>query len=444
MFCKFCGSEMPEACTVCPECGKAVKNGEGWKIAVVALCAVILGAALVVAVLLGAGKIGGKKDEPAKEPTVATEPTEAPVQKSNYEVDDEKAKAKADEVVAVVGEQKLTNSELQLHYRSVVYSFLDTYYYYLSAVGLDTTLPLGEQTCGMDQTKTWEQYFLDQALENWKSYAVLVEMANAEGFTQSEEDKAYLEKLPTKIAEEATSYGYESVAAMLADQGGPGATEAGFISYRTVMYKAMQYFDVKYKGMTPTDEEINAYFEEHKDEFEASGITKESGKVANVRHILIKAEASSTDENGNAVYSEEDWAKCLEEAEKVYKLWKDGEATENSFIAMVAQHTDDPGSAETGGLYEGVSIGSGYVEPFEKWASDAARQPGDTELVKVESTNYAGYHFMYYVSGQDVWYANASSQLLSERFAEFYDTGAEQYPMTIEDEKIVLGKLTLA
>ena len=435
---------MPDTSNVCPECGKAAKNGEGWKIAVIALCAVILGAALVVAVLFGTGVIGGKEEKATKEPTVESEPTEAVALKSDYEVDDETAKAKADAVVAVIGEQKLTNSELQLHYRSAVYTFLNNYYYYLSAVGLDTTLPLGEQTCGMDTTKTWEEYFLDQALESWKSYAVLVEMANAEGFAQSDEDKAYLEKLPTTIAEEATSYGYESVAAMLADQGGPGATEAGFISYRTVMYKAMQYFDVKYNGMTPTDEEINAYFEEHKDEFEASGITKESGKIANVRHILIKAEASTTDENGNPVYSEEDWAKCLEEAEKVYKLWKDGEATENSFVAMVAQHTDDPGSAETGGLYEGVSIGSGYVEPFEKWAADASRQSGDTELVKVESTNYAGYHFMYYVSGQDVWYTNTSSQMLNERFTEFFDSGVEQYPMTTEYDKIVLGALTLA
>ena len=436
---------MPETCTVCPECGKAVKNSDGWKIAVIALCAVILGAALVVAVLFGAGVIGGKEEKTTKEPTTAaTEPTEVVTLKSDYEVDDETAKAKADEVVAVVGEQKLTNSELQLHYRSAVYNFLNEYYYYLSAIGLDTTLPLGEQTCGMDQSMTWEQYFLEQALESWKSYAILVEMANAEGFEESEEDKTYLEELPATIEAEAISYGYESVEAMLVDQGGPGATEAGLLTYRTVMYKAMQYFGVKYAAMTPTDEEINAYFEEHKDEFEASGITKESGKIGSVRHILIKAEASSADENGNAVYSDADWAKCLEEAQNVYNLWKNGKATEDSFVAMVPDYTDDPGSAETGGLYENVSIGSGYVEPFEKWAADATRQPGDAELVKVESTNYAGYHFMYYVSGQDVWYANASSQLLNERFTEFYDTGAAQYSMTTEDEKIALGKLTLA
>ena len=441
MFCKFCGSEMPDASNVCPECGKAAKNGEGWKVAVIALCAVILGAALVVAVLFGTGKIGGSKEKKAeKEPTVATEPTEAVALQSNYEVDDETAKAKADAVVAVIGEQKLTNSELQLYYRSAVYNFLNEYYYYLSAVGMDTTVPLGQQTCGMDQTKTWEEYFLDQALESWKSYAVLVEMAKAENFEESEEDKTYLANLPTTIAEEATTYGYESVEAMLVDQGGAGATEAGLLSYRTVMYKAMQYFAVKYEGMTPTDEEIDAYFEEHKAEFEASGITKESGKIGNVRHLLIAVEGGTTDENGNTVYSDEEWATCLAEAERVYQLWKDGEATEDSFVALVGEHTDDPGSATTGGLYENVSIGSGYVEEFENWAADAARVPGDTGLVK---TPY-GYHIMYYVSGQDVWYVNTSSQMLNERFTEFFDSGVEQYPMTTEYDKIVLGALTLA
>ena len=431
---------MPDTSNVCPECGKAAKNGEGWKIAVIALCAVILGAALVVAVLFGTGVIGGKEEKATKEPTVESEPTEAVALQSNYEVDDETAKAKADAVVAVIGEQKLTNSELQLHYRSVVYSFLNDYYYYLSAVGMDTTVPLGQQTCGMDQTKTWEEYFLDQALESWKSYAVLVEMAKGENFAESEEDKTYLANLPTTIAEEAVSYGYESIEAMLADQGGPGVTEAGLLSYRTVMYKAMQYFAVKYEGMTPTDEEINAYFEEHKDEFEASGITKESGKIGNVRHLLIAVEGGTTDENGNTVYSDEEWATCLAEAERVYQLWKDGEATEDSFVALVGEHTDDPGSATTGGLYENVSIGSGYVEEFENWAADAARVPGDTGLVK---TPY-GYHIMYYVSGQDIWYVNTSSQMLNERFTEFFDSGVEQYPMTTEYDKIVLGALTLA
>ena len=437
---------MPDTCTVCPECGKAVKNADGWKIIVIALCAVILGAALVVAVLFGAGVIGGKEEKAEKEPTAETAPTgesqpaEAVALQSDYEVDDETVKAKADEVVAVLGEQKLTNGELQLHYRSAVYNFLNDYYYYLSAVGLDTTVSLGKQTCGMDQTKTWEEYFLEQALESWKSYAVLVEMAKAENFAESEEDKTYLENLSATIAEEATSYGYESVAAMLVDQGGPGATEAGFLSYRTVMYKAMQYFAVKYEGMTPTDDEINAYFEEHKAEFEASGITKESGKIGNVRHLLIAVEGGTTDENGNTVYSDEEWATCLAEAERVYQLWKDGAATEESFVALVGEHTDDPGSAETGGLYENVSIGSGYVEEFEKWAADAARVPGDTGLVK---TPY-GYHIMYYVSGQDVWYANTSSQMLNERFTEFFDSGVEQYPMTTEYDKIALGILTLA
>lgn len=447
MFCKFCGRELEPEEKQCPDCGKTVGGSDGWKIAVIILSALILGTVLVLAVLFGTGVLGGndKKAEESVAPTTEiTEPTETTgdVTFTSYTVDDTAAAEKASEVVATVGDQTLTNSELQLHYWSAVYNFLNQYGYYLSAFGMDPSVGLDQQACYLDTTISWQEYFLNQALESWQGYAVLIELANDEGYVLDAEDQEYVDTIRAKIESDAKDYGYASVEEMIMKEAGPGCNVDGLAAYRQVVYVSLQYFADKYEDMTPTADEVSAYFEENAADFEASGVTKDSGKVNSVRHILIKAEGT-TDENGNTVYSDEAWAACLAEAERVYQLWKDGEATEDSFVALVAEHTDDDGSKTTGGLYENVSMGSGYVEPFETWASEASRQPGDTGLVKVESTNYAGYHFMYYVSSEDVWYSTASAQLLDERFAEFMNGGLDAYPMEVIYEKIALGYISL-
>ncbi len=122
--------------------------------------------------------------------------------------------------------------------------------------------------------------------------------------------------------------------------------------------------------------------------------------LANVRHLLVAFEGGTTDSNGNKTYSDAEKAKAKEEAEKLLQQWKDGAATEDSFIALVKEHTDDTASKETGGLYEDIHRNSGYVPNFKNWAVDADRKTGDTGVVLGES----GYHIMFYVSDDEVTY----------------------------------------
>ncbi|WP_185964087.1 hypothetical protein, partial [Klebsiella pneumoniae] len=92
----------------------------------------------------------------------------------------------------------------------------------------------------------------------------------------------------------------------------------GFIQYRTLLYKSMNYFSVKYEEMTPAADEVAAYFEENAAELEANGAGKDAGKTVDVRQILISPEGGTKDEEGNTTYSEDEWAACLAEAERVY------------------------------------------------------------------------------------------------------------------------------
>lgn len=141
--------------------------------------------------------------------------------------------------------------------------------------------------------------------------------------------------------------------------------------------------------------------------------TDNNQKPSDVRHLLVNVAETKT---------EEDWAAALQTAEDLKAQWESGEKTEDSFAALVQEHTDDTGSQETGGLYENVTTGSSYVENFLSWCIDGSRKAGDVEIVKTEY----GYHIMYFVK----WHEDQLSyrdQLLTDNLrsadAQAWETG---------------------
>ncbi len=122
-------------------------------------------------------------------------------------------------------------------------------------------------------------------------------------------------------------------------------------------------------------------------------------KLANVRHLLVKFEGGTTGTDGNKTYSDKEKATAKTEAERLLKVWKDGTATEDTFIAMVKAYSDD-GSASEGGLFEDIHASSGYVPSFRNWCVDENRKTGDVEIIESEY----GYHIMYYVGDGELTY----------------------------------------
>lgn len=151
--------------------------------------------------------------------------------------------------------------------------------------------------------------------------------------------------------------------------------------------------------------------------------SRDESTTKSVRHILISVE-DATDEAAKKT------AKA--KADKLLADWAAGEATEQSFAALVHDNTDDTGSKETGGLYENFGRGE-MVETFENWSYDEARKPGDTGIVE---TDY-GYHVMYFVgNGETVWKKTAENSLVSEEYSKQYTAFAEKYVVTINDKNI--------
>lgn len=121
--------------------------------------------------------------------------------------------------------------------------------------------------------------------------------------------------------------------------------------------------------------------------------------LANVRHLLVQFEGGTTDSNGNKTYTDAEKAKAKEEAEKLLQEWKDGAATEESFIELVKKHSDDS-SKDEGGLFEDIHRESNFVDTFKTWSVDPDRKKGDTGVIISEY----GYHVMFYVGDDEMTY----------------------------------------
>lgn len=434
----------PAAAQVVDAAPQKKKSGV-WKFIVGIACgvvlALILAVGIVVALIVGGVLATTSGTEATTEPSVSGET--APASMVSYTVTDEVAAEKANEVVATVGDSQLTNAMLQIFYRAEVYNFLNQYGYYISMFGLDLSLPLDQQASYGDPNMSWQQYFMENAIYNWKSYAVLLEMSKEEGFTLSQEAQDNIDNAENKLKEDATTAGYATLEEMILTEAGAGATVEGFLAYQTLLYSSLDYFDAKYSAMTPTADEIAAHYDANLATYEEQGITK-GGIRVDIRHILAMV-GTSTDENGQSVSTDADWAACQTKAQQILDQWKAGEATEESFGQLATEITDDEGSKASGGLYTDVVDGE-MVTEFNDWIMDPARKPGDTDLVKTQF----GYHVMYFCDSEEIpteeqtWYTTVQKELLSARFDAFYMDGEERFPIETFYSKIVLTDVPLS
>jgi len=243
-----------------------------------------------------------------------------------------------------------------------------------------------------------------------------------------------LEALPQRLEERAKEND-ESVEEMLDQMVCPGITMQDYVSYVEASYKGYGYFDAVYQERVPSQKEIDAYFAQNEETFQANGITKDSGMIADVRHILIGLEGGKTGEDGQVTYSEEEWDQCLARAEELLEQWKAGDATEESFAELANQYSEDGGSNTTGGLYTGITPQTNFMESFLNWSIDENRKVGDTGIVE---TPY-GYHIMYYVGGEPIWIYEAREAYLYDQMSDLLNEGMERWPMKVNYKKIVLG-----
>ncbi len=488
MKCKFCQAEMPEDAPFCPYCGKnneeevqeaveAVEqtleeNGEAVitvetdapetdepseveeaaaspQVKKMRRFAILSGCLAVLAVLgtvLFFGIKGSFSDTGEGWDVASWFAWMKPRQDSltgndSYTVSDKKAVSKRQNVVATMPGAALTNGELQVYYWMQVIEFINQYGYYLSYVNMDYTQPLDEQT-SLEAGQTWQQYFLQSALEMWQSNKAFALMAQEAGYVLEGEYREHLDTLQANLDKSAQESGFADGEAMLNEEMGAGCSMEDYLAYMETYYTGYMYFGELYDALDPTDADIEKFFQDNQATFEEQKITKDSGKYYTIRHIQINVEGGITDDEGKTTYTDEDWMHCKSEAQKLLDAWLAGEKTEESFTALVADNSDDSNSKDSGGMYTGFTKGdltSVYGEELDNWCADESRKPGDCELV--QSTK--GYHLVFFVESEDIWFVEAEAGLMDELAGGLVQDALEKYPMEVNYKKIVLGEVEL-
>ena len=138
---------------------------------------------------------------------------------------------------------------------------------------------------------------------------------------------------------------------------------------------------------------------------------------SDVRHILVKFPDKNTDGSATSVKDEKgntttNITTATKEATKAKAQAILDEylknPTEDNFVKLVKEKTEDTASKETGGLYEGIMNDGKYVKAFTDWSVAAERKVGDTGIVETEY----GYHIMYFVkAGNQNWYQAVQTAL---------------------------------
>ena len=163
--------------------------------------------------------------------------------------------------------------------------------------------------------------------------------------------------------------------------------------------------------------------------------------LVNVRHVLVAFEGGTYDSTtGVTTYSDEEKLAAKEAAEELYNQWKNGKASEETFIELANTESDD-GDGTTGGLYTDVYPGQ-MVESFENWCFAEGREAGDHGIVESEY----GYHIMYYVGDSETTYRDfmITNNLTNTDVNEWFTALVEALTVVEGDTKYMSTDLVLS
>ncbi len=362
--------------------------------------------------------------------------------------------------VAAVGEQKLTNAELQIWYWAAVSQYRQENH----ETAPDFEKPLDAQPCEIDSgVNSWQQYFLKQALASWHTTGALTEhsiqvpmsveeaykpnLKNHETyltdmparevlygyhtyFRPNSMHQTYLDAIPENLRMLAQEKGYGDTAAMA--KAAFGTSERTLESMVAAYNRSYMYFtDLSY-DIEPTQEELDAYAAEYALSDAAQGRSVDFRQV-----LLIPQDVPETVEvaaDGKVTCSEELWASCEAEAQKLLTDWqKKTKHTEATFGEMARKHSRDAGTMVNGGLYQGIRQGQ-MTQVLDDWCFDPERQVGDTAIVR---SDY-GVHIVYFCASRDIAREAAETDYIRLQQLALISAAKESFPMEVTYSSIVL------
>ena len=310
-----------------------------------------------------------------------------------------------------VGDYKFTNAEYQYYYTTAYNNFTYQYGSYASLLGLDTSADLDEQTVqsslftmlGLEIPEslqpadeeetaefTWDDYFRETALQNMAQVTAIWDAAVKAGYTLSEEAAEEINSTIASFETMATANNLRGADGYAAVIYGKGVTASLVRELLERAYIAEEYSADIYESFEYSADEINAYYDENADAFDAISFDYylvEAEKVE-VTETVTDEETGEETEETNEEVTDETMAEAKEEADSLLEAAQSGAAQGAlSFAEAVAETMGEEAEATEIKSLFGYSVTSGYGVMAE-WLLDSAREPGDMAVLENEGVGY--------------------------------------------------------
>lgn len=323
-----------------------------------------------------------------------------------------------------VNERKVSELEFDYYYNSSVNNYLTTYGSLISYMGLDTTKDFSEQAYSDEMS--WKDMFEQMAVQQMTQIFALSDDAKVNGFTYDDSED-YAERVES-IKTAAENAGV-SVSEYYKSAFGEYATEKNVAPFMKENLLAVAYYNELLETNAPSDEEIDAYYQENKQSYDK---------------VDFRSFAFTADLAEDA--SEEDINKTMEELEKQADAFMEERKAGKDFEELCIKYAPEESKANYEdadselSLSEGVYY-SGAPYTISEWLYDDARKEGDITVL-ADETNHQVYvaEFIskYYDEADD---ANISSVIASDKVTDYIADLVEKYE--IIDSKYRLKYLTV-
>ena len=324
--------------------------------------------------------------------------------------------------ITVDGE-KVSRVEYDYYYNISMNNYLSGDGAWLYYAGLDLSGDLSQQMYSEDMS--FKDFFDEMAVDLIKQNKALAKEARGAGFEFDTDGnyKEYMETLREYVSEEGIT-----AKAYLSSMYGPYATESRIKPYVKELMYANAYYESIVSAMTFTQDEIQQYYDEHKNSYDlvdyrlstvSAELPKEPTELADPVETAAPAEGTEGGEAGEYEPSEAEIAKAMEiaktEADKLEKTVKtEGEQTTGVAYSDLAyllrdwMFSEERKAGDTT-VIEDTANNRYYVLAFEKrYRTEAVT--ADARVVTTSSGN-----------GQEILDEWKSGEATEESFAQLCD-----------------------
>lgn len=276
-----------------------------------------------------------------------------------------------------VGAYEISNEEYNFYHTLSTNNYINTYRDYLSYFGLDLEKDFSTQVFDSTTGETWEDFFRKNTNNNIKTIISTYEAGKQEKY-ECDTLEADIDEFIVNLKANSTTMGLDEETYLRSVF---GCDENTLRKYCETYIYSSNYSSYYYDSIDITDEEVDTYYNEHKDDYDTiSGLyyalspQYESGAEQTVIDAAIEVNKVT--------------------AEAINSNIKDRDSFISSIAASIPDEDENKSSYVDGSaLMLDKTSKDSLIEIVGEWFFDASRKAGDFDMLKDDTGRY---YFVYF------------------------------------------------